>query len=78
MGLGREVLLASVAGGLRRGGGGPASWRLFEGEEAYGDDNFEAGGGTVSAFDGRGEHRGLQRGRRWLHPLQVIPLNFTP
>ena len=68
----REVLLASVAGGLRRGGGGPASWSLFEGEEADGDDNFEAGGGTVSAFDGRGERRGLQRGRRWLYPLPVI------
>ena len=44
---------------------------LFEGEEADDDDNFEADGGTVSAFDGRGEHRGLQRGRRWLYPLQV-------
>ncbi|EMS66961.1 hypothetical protein TRIUR3_33565 [Triticum urartu] len=53
-----------------RGGQGPAPCRLFEGEEADGDDNFEAGRGVVSAFDGRCECRGLQRERRWLPPLQ--------
>jgi hypothetical protein len=44
MGLGREVLLASVAGGLTQGWRGPAPWRLFEDEEADGDGDFEAGG----------------------------------
>ncbi|EMS51073.1 TATA-box-binding protein 2 [Triticum urartu] len=40
-----------------RGGRGPTPWRLFEDEEVDSDDNFEAGGGAVSVFDGRGPTR---------------------